>query len=241
MAVERLTDSVYTTGVIDPCIRKIDSLATPYGTTYNSYFIFDRTCALIDPVVSDFAQESTDNLSQIADIGDINFLILTDFDSRQSDTVKNIVNNSPHVTVVCTHKAKEKIEKAIKAEMVFHTVKKGETLNLGNNILKFITDDNASAMAVYHKNNKIIFTGKLFSSHYCEPRVTDENIRYMTEYVQCFTDYANNCVLTENITSVYKGIMAEDFQTIAPINGAVIVKHIAERTKEYAQAFAIKK
>ena len=108
MAVNRISDQVYSVGVLNPSLRVFDIvMEAKYGTSYNAYLIADQKTVLVDTVHLNYFDEYLDNIGQLADIGTIDYLIMNHTELDHSGSVLKLLELSPDMTVVCTAAAKK--------------------------------------------------------------------------------------------------------------------------------------
>lgn len=69
MGVKKISDNIYSIGVINPSLRIFDIvMESKYGTSYNSYFIAGKKSVIIDTVHNEFFDEYINNIKSITDI-----------------------------------------------------------------------------------------------------------------------------------------------------------------------------
>ena len=193
MAVSRITDHIFSVGVMNPSLRIFDIvMEAKYGTSYNAYLIDDRKTALVETVHLDYFDEYLNNIGQLTDIGAIDYLIMNHTELDHSGSVLKFLELSPHMTIVCTAAAKKYLSAITNREFNCMVVKDGQELDLGSTKLKFVVAPMLhwpDSMMTYHPADKVLFSCDFLGCHFCEPQVTDDCIKYWEQYQEQFAYY----------------------------------------------------
>ncbi|MDE5858985.1 MAG: MBL fold metallo-hydrolase, partial [Oscillospiraceae bacterium] len=190
----QLKDNIYYVGAINPNLRVFDIIMqTDYGTTYNSYLIRGEKTALVETVHDRYGDIMMNNIRQICDPAEIDYVIFNHTEPDHSGSVKDIINVNPNVTIVGSAAAIKNIAGVTNSEFKSMTVKTGDTLDLGNGlVLEFISAPNLhwpDSIFSYLPARKSVFTCDFLGSHYCEPMLTDDIITYPDEYAAALAYY----------------------------------------------------
>ena len=169
--VPEISDGVFWVGAKDWNRRMFDALIPlPSGTTYNAYLVRgDEKTALIDAVNPGFENELTDKISQIADLADLDYIIMNHAEPDHAAAIPHIVQMSKNAKLITT-------EKGAKMAQVYYnipedrikTVKDGDVLELGGKTLKFIEAPWLhwpETMFTYLVENKVLFSCDFFGTH----------------------------------------------------------------------------
>ncbi len=189
----QIKNNIYWTGVLDPDLEVFDIIMkTKHGTTYNSYFIDDKKKVLVDTVKSNFKEEYLDKLSKLVDIRELDYVIINHTEPDHSGCLKYILEINPDIVVYCTKPASMYLQEQVNSDFNCHVIKDGETLNIGDKTLRFITAPFlhwADTMFVYNETDKVLFTCDGFGSHYSsvDPLVihSDEYKFALKHYYDC--------------------------------------------------------
>jgi len=139
----KITDSVKWIGILDYDIKTFDIvMTTEYGTTYNSYFIDADKKALVEVVKDKFFDTYLKKLQAVTNPEDISYIILDHTEPDHSGSLKRILKLAPSATVVGSGAAIRYLEDMLNMPFRSMVVKDGDTLDLGNRTLKFISAPN---------------------------------------------------------------------------------------------------
>lgn len=176
--VLNINDSVKWVGILDPGLVTFDVvMETKNGTTYNSYFIDADKKAIVETSKATFKDIYLDKIKQVTDFEDIEYIILNHTEPDHSGNLTHLLDLAPNATVVGSRSAinflKHMVDKEFKSLIVNH----GDTLDLGNKTLKFISAPFLhwpDTMYTYLVEDKILFTCDSFGCHYCDERMFDD-------------------------------------------------------------------
>ncbi len=225
MEARRIGDGVWWVGAVDWDRKLFDSLIPlPDGTSYNSYFIQGtKKSALIDtvdPVMQKVLFERLKGLKVPA----IDYVIANHLEQDHSGLIPDILAANPMAKAVTTAIGKTLMMDMLEvSEDRIMVVKDGETLDLGDKTLQFISFPWVhwpETMLTWLPQQKILFSCDLFGSHYAsgELFVADENTvllaakRYYAEIMMPFRTTIEN-----NLNKVLK----LDAKFIAPSHGPI--------------------
>lgn len=239
LSVERISDNVFSIGVMNPALRVFDIvMESKYGTTYNSYFISDKKTVVVETVHSRFYDEFLYNLGQLTDIGDIDYLIMNHTEPDHSGSVLKLLEASPNITIVSTMAGKKYLEGMLNRTFNSIVIKDGDTLNIGKTTLKFRVAPLLhwpDSMMTYHPEDKVLFSCDFFGAHYCEPRMFDSCVKYPEKYLKEF-EYYYQGIFGPFKPYVLAGIeKIKDFELeyIATSHGPVLTESINDRIEDY--------
>jgi len=104
----KVTNDIFYVGVND---HEVDLFEGQYvvenGMAYNSYVIMDDKVAVMDTVDAHFTHEWLDNVSQVLDDRQPDYLIVQHMEQDHSANIKNFMELYPNVQVVSTAKEAE--------------------------------------------------------------------------------------------------------------------------------------
>ena len=239
MAVNRITDHIFSVGVMNPSLRVFDIvMEAKYGTSYNAYFIDDRKTALVETVHLDYFDEYLNNIGQLTDIGAIDYLIMNHTELDHSGSVLKLLELSPNMTVVCTAAAKKYLTAITNREFNCMVVKDGQELDLGSTKLKFVVAPMLhwpDSMMTYHPADKVLFSCDFLGCHFCEPQVTDDCVKYWKEYQEQFAYYYAGIFgpFKPYVLAGLDKIEGLELKAVCPSHGPVLVKGIQDRMADY--------
>lgn len=177
-------------GVLDHDIKTFDIvMTTEFGTTYNSYFINADKKALVEVAKEKFTETYLQKLKRLTDPAEISYIIV---DHTEPDHVGNLailLRLAPSAIVVGSGNAIRYLEDIVNFPFQSRIVKDGDTLDLGNKTLRFISAPNLhwpDTMFTYLVEDKILFTCDSFGAHYCSENMFSD---FKGEYAGAFRYY----------------------------------------------------
>jgi len=218
MAVREIIDNVFAIGAIDWHREMFDELIPlPDGTTYNSYLIrgSDKT-VLIDTVDPEKEEELITNLMKLG-IGEIDYIVVNHAEQDHSGALPMILSLYPMATVLATPKAKDLLMSLLSIpESQIRVVEDGETLSLGDRTLEFIHAPWVhwpDTMLTFIREDRILFPGDLFGSHYATSELFVEDKQTIYEPAKRY--YAE-------IMMPFRGSIKKYLERVREIDPAVI-------------------
>jgi flavorubredoxin len=135
-----VTSDVKWIGVLDYDIRTFDIVMhTQYGTTYNSYFINAEKKAIVEVAKEKFSETFLTKLRAVTNPEEIQYIILDHTEPDHSGSLALLLKLAPSATVVGSGNAIRYLEDIVNKPFNSLVVKDGDTLDLGNKTLKFIS------------------------------------------------------------------------------------------------------
>ena len=193
MSAIKLSDHVFSVGVMNPSLRVFDIvMEAKFGTSYNAYLITDKKTVLVETVHSDFFDEYLYNLQCLIDIGQIDYIVMNHTEPDHSGSLLRLLEMNPDITVVCTAAAQKYLKGITNRDFNCMVVKHGDTLDIGSGELQFVVAPLLhwpDSMMTYLREDEVLFSCDFLGCHYCEPTMLDENIRYEKEYLEQFAYY----------------------------------------------------
>ena len=185
-----ITDDVKWIGVLDYDIRTFDIvMTTEFGTTYNSYFINAAKKAIIEVAKEKFSEVYLKKLKSVTDPREIQYIILNHTEPDHSGSLRLLQEIAPFATVVGSGNAIRYLQDMLNVPFKSLVVKDGDTLDLGNKTLRFISAPNLhwpDTIYTYLVEDRILFTCDSFGAHYCDEAM----FSYPTaEYLEAFKYY----------------------------------------------------
>ena len=94
----------------------------PNGMAYNSYVIDDEKIAIMDTVDNIVTDKWLENLKKALDGREPEYLVVQHLEPDHSGNINTLLKMYPHLTLVCTAKAKAMLEQFdIEAEMLWQS------------------------------------------------------------------------------------------------------------------------
>ncbi|VVB92869.1 Type A flavoprotein FprA [uncultured archaeon] len=195
MVVE-LKEGVYWVGVVDWNIKKFHGheYSTHRGTTYNAYLIIDKKIALVDTVWGPYSSQMIENINKIIDVRKIDYVIANHAEVDHSGGLPELMKLIPNATVVVSDKGRESIPKHYHQDWNFKIVKTGDSINLGENSLVFVTAPMLhwpDSMFTYLTGKNILMPNDAFGQHYASSRRFNDEVDMIEVYQEAIKFYAN--------------------------------------------------
>jgi len=173
-----ITEDVKWIGALDPDLITFDVvMETKYGTTYNSYFIDAEKKALIETVKEKFFPEYLEKIKKLCNPSEIKYIILDHTEPDHSGAVAQLLKYCPDAIIVGSGNAIRYLTDMVGFSFKHQIVKDGDTIDLGNKILQFISAPNLhwpDSIYTYLVEDKLLFTCDSFGAHYCNEAMFDD-------------------------------------------------------------------
>lgn len=190
--VLELSPDVHWIGVLDKDIVTFDVvMETEFGTTYNSYFINAEKKAIIETTKEKFWDTYLEKIISLVDPSEIEYIILNHTEPDHSGNLMNLLKLAPNATVVGSGNAIRYLEDIFEPGFKHIKVKDGDSLDLGNKTLNFISAPNLhwpDSMYTYLEEDKLLFTCDSFGSHFCHDEMYDDKVGDFSDAFKYYFD-----------------------------------------------------
>jgi flavorubredoxin len=187
-----VTADVRWIGILDYDIRTFDIVMhTGFGTTYNSYFINAEKKTLVEVAKEKFTETYIKKLRSVTDPEEIQYIIVDHTEPDHSGSLRILLEMAPSVTVVGSGNAIRYLEDIVNKPFKSLVVKDGDTLDLGNKTLRFISAPNLhwpDSIMTLLVEDKALFTCDVFGAHYCSPELFSDFSEHYTEAFKYYFD-----------------------------------------------------
>lgn len=242
MSVKKITNDLYSVGILNPALRVFDIIMpTEYGTSYNAYLIKGEKTALVEAVHEDYLDEFIDNINQVSSLDEIDYLIVNHTEPDHSGSILKLLEQKPDLHIYCTLAAQKYLKSMINHEFNSTIVKQGDTLDLGNgHVLEFIPAPFLhwpDTMFTYDRNFRVLFSCDFLSTHFCEPTMLDTGVHYQEEYEKSIDHYFHS-ILHPFKPSVLAGldkIKDLELDFVCTSHGPVLTQSIGDVMEKYRQ------
>lgn len=202
----------------------------PNGMAYNSYVIDDEKIAIMDTVDKIVTDKWLENLEKALDGREPEYLVVQHLEPDHSGNINTLLKIYPHLTLVCTAKAKAMLEQFdIKAENVM-AVKEGDELSLRSHTLKFILAPMVhwpEVMITYEESEKVLFSADAFGKFGALDVDEDWSYEARRYYFNIVGKYGLP------VSNVLKKAGKLDIKTIYPLHGPILNDTIPEVLRLY--------
>ncbi|WP_333859214.1 flavodoxin domain-containing protein [Clostridium sp.] len=171
---------IYWVGALDPDLRIFDIIMnTPYGTTYNSYVVKgSEKTAVFETAKERFFDEFIERLNSAnVDVKNIDYIVVDHTEPDHSGSIAKLLDLSPNAKLVGSTAAIRFMKAISNKKFDSIVVKDGDTLDLGNKTLKFISAPFLhwpDSIYTYVPEDNILITCDSFGAHYCSPKVFND-------------------------------------------------------------------
>ena len=211
MKAIEIKKDVFWVGALDPDLRIFDIVMyTPFGTTYNSYVVKgSEKTAVFETVKVQFFDEYIARLKSFnVDVAKIDYIIVNHTEPDHAGSVAKLLSIAKTAKVVGSPAAIKFLKSIANREFESITVADGDTLDLGNKTLKFISAPFLhwpDSIYTYLVEDEIIFTCDSFGCHYCNENIFDDEIQNKEEYFDALK-YYYDCIMSPFAPYVLKAI-----------------------------------
>jgi flavorubredoxin len=243
--IVELTPKVHFTGAFDPKIRTFDIIMkTANGSSYNSYLIrgSEGVCVM-DTVKKEFSICFFERLERLCDYEEIKYIVLHHLEPDHSGALESLMAKAPQAKLIISGRAVMMLKGIIKKDVPYQTANTGDTISLGDKTIEFLSTPFLhwpDTMSSYLHEDKILFSGDVFGSHYYDERLFDDKVGdfsyafkyYYDHIMRPFKQYVLQAL------ELYKNF---DIDTIAPLHGPILRTNPQYYIKKYAQWSSDKK
>lgn len=231
MSAIKITENLYSVGILNPAMRIFDVIMkTDYGTSYNSYILKGKEkTALIEVSHADFFDSYLNNIKEVCEPSDIDYIILNHCEPDHSGALADILKHCD-AKIVCTKAGSNFLKNITNSESIdYMVVNDGDTLDLGGIELKFIPAAFLhwpDSMFTYCESEKVLFSCDVFGCHYCEPYMFDKFIAYDKSYNIALKGYFDAIFgpFKPFVVSGMKKLEGLEFDIVCPSHGPVLTK-----------------
>ncbi len=180
-AIAPLTDNVHFIGAFDPMIRTFDIIMkTANGSSYNSYLVrgSEGVCVM-DTVKKEFSDQFFKRLEFLCDYDEIRYIVLHHLEPDHSGALIELMERAPQAKLIISGRAVLMLKALLKKDIEFETVITGQTISLGDKTIEFLSTPFLhwpDTMSSYLHEDKILFSGDVFGSHYYDERLYDDEV-----------------------------------------------------------------
>jgi len=204
-------------GVLDYDIKTFDIvMSTEYGTTYNSYFINAEKKAIVEIAKEKFFDVYLKKLKSVTNPHDIRYIIVNHTEPDHTGGLRQLLDLVPSAVVVGSGNAIRYLTDIMDKPFKSMVVKGGDTLDLGNKTLKFISAPNLhwpDSMLTFLVEDKVLFTCDVFGAHFCKKDMIND---FSAAYLDAYNYYFNV------ILKPYSKFMLKALEMVKPMDISVI-------------------
>lgn len=235
---------VYSVGILNPNMRVFDIvMKTDSGTSYNSFLVKgEEKTALIEASHDEFLDSYLDNIRQVCDPAQIDYIVLNHNEPDHSGALAGLLRHMPKAKVVASAVGSTYLKNITNLPLDILKVKDGDTLDLGGKTLQFVAAPFLhwpDSMFTYVPEDKVVFTCDFLGCHYCEPYIFDHCIAYPKAYDTALKLYYD-AIFGPFAPYVVKGLQklsALDFDMVCTSHGPVLTREEDGRLGEVLRKY----
>ncbi len=164
----KITNDIRYIGVNDHDIDLFEGqYIVPNGMAYNSYAILDEKIAVVDSVDARFGEEWLENINEVTDGKNPDFLIVQHMEPDHSGSILMFTKKYPDAKIIASSKAFVMIKNFFGNDFKDRqiVVGEGDTISLGKHNLTFVTAPMVhwpEVIVTYDSTDKVLFSADAF-------------------------------------------------------------------------------
>lgn len=176
----KMKNDLYYIGVSDPDIRTFDIIMkTANGTTYNSYLLKTAEGVVIfDTVKEEFAEEFFEKIESLCSYDEIKYIIMHHLEPDHSGALPELAKKAKNAKIFISPMARPMLKSIAKTDdLDLENVWTNKEIQIGGKTIKFLSTPNLhwpETMSSYIVEDKTLFSGDVFGSHYYDSRIFDD-------------------------------------------------------------------
>ncbi|MBR5540330.1 MAG: flavin reductase [Clostridia bacterium] len=221
-----ITNDIQYIGVNDHKVDLFEGQYTvPNGMSYNSYAIMDEKIAIMDTVDANFTHEWLDNLQNVLNGRQPDYLIVQHMEPDHSANIANFVKAYPTARIVSSAKAFAMMKNFFGTDFTDRqiVVGEGDTLALGKHELTFVTAPMVhwpEVIVTYDSTDKVLFSADGFGKFGALDVEEDWACEARRYYIGIVGKYG------AQVQSLLKKASGLDIQIICPLHGPALSKNL---------------
>ena len=235
-----ITPDVKWIGILDYDIVTFDIvMTTDFGTTYNSYFINAEKKTIIETAKAKYSDDYLKKVRSVCKPSELEYIVLNHTEPDHSGSLRDLLEIAPQATVVGSGNAIRYLTDIVGKPFKYIVTKEGDTLDLGNKTLKFISAPNLhwpDSIYTWLEEDRLLFTCDSFGAHYCNPLMFDDLV---ADYSDSFRYYFDVILkpFSKFMLKAIEKIRPLDIAMICPGHGPILRstwKNTVDLTERYA-------
>ena len=220
-----------------------DDYSIMNGSSQNAYLIEEEKNILVDTVWTPHRFDFVDNLKKEIDLHKIDAVIANHGECDHSGSLTALMSEIPDTPIYCTANAVKSIEGQYgKRGWNFHTVKTGDSLEIGNGKKLVFVEMRMlhwpDSMATYMTGDNILFSNDAFGQHYAVEELFNDKADKCLLWKEAMKYFANILnpfapILTKKLAEISALNLPIDI--IAPSHGAIWREDPLQIVRKYAE------
>lgn len=229
---------VYYTGAFDPKIRTFDIIMkTANGSSYNSYVIRgSEGVAVMDTVKKEFSDDFFIRLERVCRYDEIRYIVLHHLEPDHSGALEELMRRAPEAKLIISGRGVMMLKGIIKSDIPYEIATTGKTISLGDKTIEFMMTPFLhwpDTMSTYLHEEKILFSGDVFGSHYYDERLFDDRVGDFSYAFQYYYDHIMR-PFKPFVLQALKLYKKFDITLIAPLHGPILRNNPQNYIDKYA-------
>lgn len=232
---------VHWVGVLDRELVTFDVVMhTPYGSTYNSFFINAEHKAIVETVKDKYFPVFLKKLETLTDPAEIEYIVVDHTEPDHSGSLVHLLKLCPKAKVVGSGNAIRYLKDMLGFEFNAMQVRDGDVLDLGNKKLRIIGAPNLhwpDSIYSYIEEDKVLFTCDSFGAHYCDSRMFDDKVGTWDDAFRYYFDVILKPFSKFMVKAIEK-IRPLDISVVCPGHGPILRsnwKKYVDLTEKYSR------
>ncbi len=237
--ITKVTESVNFIGAFDPQIRTFDIIMkTANGSSYNSYLVRgSEGVAVMDTVKKEFSEDFFNALERLCEYDEIKYIVLHHLEPDHSGALIELMEKAPNAELIISGRAVMMLKGLIKRDIPFEVANTGKIISLGDKTIEFLSTPFLhwpDTMSSYLHEDKILFSGDVFGSHYYDERLFDDKVG---DFSYAFKYYYDHIMrpFKQYVRQALKLYAQFDIDIIAPLHGPILRSNPQYYLDKYAQ------
>lgn len=223
----QVSENIHFVGAFDPDLRTFDIIMnTANGTSYNAYLLkTDEGVILFDTVKKEFENDFFENILSLCTYEEIKYVVIHHLEPDHAGALPVLVEKAPHVKVLISPQAQSMLKAIVKRETIdFETVWTGKSITLGGKTIEFLSTPNLhwpETMSSYVVEEKVLFSGDVFGSHYYDKRLFDDLVGDFSYAFKYYYDHIMRPFKADALRAMQL-YEKKNFEIIAPLHGPIM-------------------
>ncbi|MBP1550515.1 MAG: flavin reductase, partial [Oscillospiraceae bacterium] len=197
----------------------------PNGMAYNSYVILDDKIAVMDTVDVNFTHQWLDNIKKALAGRQPDYLVVQHMEPDHSANIMNFIKTYPSAKIVSSAKAFAMMKQFFGTDFTDGriVVGEGDTLNLGEHVLTFVTAPMVhwpEVIVTYDSKDKVLFSADGFGKFGALDVEEDWACEARRYYIGIVGKYG------AQVQALLKKAAGLDIQIICPLHGPVLTENL---------------
>ncbi|MBQ8175595.1 MAG: FprA family A-type flavoprotein, partial [Oscillospiraceae bacterium] len=221
-----ITKDILYVGVNDHNIDLFEGqYVVPNGMAYNSYVILDDKIAVMDTVDVNFTHQWLDNIKKALAGRQPDYLVVQHMEPDHSANIMNFIKTYPTAKIVSSAKAFAMMKQFFGTDFIDGriVVGEGDTLNLGEHTLTFVTAPMVhwpEVIVTYDSKDKVLFSADGFGKFGALDVEEDWACEARRYYIGIVGKYG------AQVQALLKKAAGLDIQIICPLHGPILTENL---------------